>query len=162
MVLAVLDTIDSADIYLGKYLREEEILYTSLKDKTSVLKALAKALSKVALASHSEIYAALLTREEIVSTDLHIGVALPHALLPDQESFHIAISINTPRIHWSDDDSEPVNIIIALIGPDDQKNLHLQLISHLAIIASSNTRREKLLRAKTPENALSLFIEESD
>ena len=88
--------------------------------------------------SDSEIFDALVNREKLGSTGLGKGVAIPHGRMPELESPVCAfIRLSTP-VDFDASDGEPVDLVFALLVPEDSTEEHLQVLSTIAEIFSNS------------------------
>jgi PTS system nitrogen regulatory IIA component len=101
---------------------------------------------------------AILDREKVVSTGIGLGVAIPHAKLPDYPDFFIAIAISKKGIDWNALDNAAVRLIFMIGGPDDKQTEYLQLLSHLTMAIKDEERRKKLLTLNSKEAIIQLFL----
>lgn len=77
------------------------------------------------------IYQGLLERERLGSTGLGKGVAIPHARMPGiSHTIAAMITLKTP-INYDAPDNKPVDIVFALLVPEDGNENHLQNLSRL-------------------------------
>lgn len=101
---------------------------------------------------------AIFDREAIVSTGIGMGVAVPHAKLPDFTDFFIAVGIQRKNgLEWNALDQAPVRLIFMIGGPDDRQSEYLQILSFLTSVIRDVDLRKKLLNAKDPQEAFELF-----
>lgn len=105
------------------------------------------------------IYAKLLGREKIGSTGLTGGIAIPHARLEKLTAPRAAfISLQTP-IDYDTLDGAPVDLLFALLVPEQANELHLRLLAQLSE-AVSDSRLLDQLRATTDGAAvIALFAQ---
>ncbi len=101
---------------------------------------------------------AILDREKIVSTGIGLGVAIPHAKLPNYKDFFIVIGISKKGIDWNALDNSAVRLIFMIGGPDDKQTEYLQLLSNLTIALKDEERRKKLLTLNSKEAIIQLFL----
>ena len=86
----------------------------------------------------SEIFDALDSREKLGSTGLGKGVAIPHGRMPELENPVCAfIKLSTP-VDFDTSDGEPVDLVFALLVPEDSTEEHLQVLSTIAEIFSNS------------------------
>ncbi|TFG59480.1 MAG: PTS sugar transporter subunit IIA [Spirochaetales bacterium] len=100
---------------------------------------------------------ALKARENIVSTGIGLGVAVPHAKLPDIKAFFTSIAILKDKVDWDAIDQALVNIVFLIGGPDNQQTEYLKLLSKIILLIKNPGRRNTLLKCKTQEETLALF-----
>jgi PTS system nitrogen regulatory IIA component len=96
----------------------------------------------------------LLKREELGSTGIGSGVALPHARLPDlQRPFGLLAKLKQP-IEFDAIDGGPVDIVFVLLLPAAVENGQL---GPLALVARTLRPPENLARLRGAKNASALF-----
>jgi PTS system nitrogen regulatory IIA component len=100
---------------------------------------------------------AILNREQIVSTGIGMGVAIPHAKLHSYDQFFIAIGILKKPVQWQSLDGSPVRIVFMIGGPDDKQTEYLQILSHLTYAIKDEDLRKKLLTLNKPSEIIELF-----
>jgi len=86
----------------------------------------------------------LLAREQLGSTGLGHGVAIPHARLAEASS--VAAVFVRPLLPLAFDapDSKPVSDMLVLIVPTDSPQEHLDLLSAIATLFNERSFRESL------------------
>lgn len=105
-----------------------------------------------------EFRAAIFHREQLVSTGIGMGIAVPHAKLSSLPDFFIAIGIQKEKgIEWNALDLAPVRLIFLIGGPDNQQSEYLQLLSQLTSIIKNPEIRKELLKAESGEEVVALF-----
>lgn len=94
--------------------------------------------------SHDTIFTGLIERERLGSTGIGHGVAIPHCRLDDLEKpiglfFKLSEAVDFDAI-----DTNPVDLVFALIVPSNCCDQHLQTLAQLAELFSSDQHRETL------------------
>ena len=82
--------------------------------------------------SEMDILDALISRERLGSTALGQGIAVPHGRIADLERPVAAMITLTSGIECDAPDEEPVDIIFALLVPEDSTDEHLKILSIMA------------------------------
>ena len=96
----------------------------------------------------------LLKREELGSTGIGRGVAIPHARLPDlQRPFGLLARLKQP-IEFDAIDGQPVDIVFVLLLPAAAENGQL---GPLALVARTLRPPENLDRLRSAKNASELY-----
>jgi PTS system nitrogen regulatory IIA component len=96
----------------------------------------------------------LLKREELGSTGIGRGVAIPHARLPDlQRPYGLLAKLKQP-IEFDAIDSQPVDIVFVLLLSAAAENGQL---GPLALVARTLRSSENLVRLRSAKNASELF-----
>jgi PTS system nitrogen regulatory IIA component len=99
------------------------------------------------------IFLNLIGRERLGSTGIGFGVAIPHARVNNCQSPIGAVITLTSPIEFDAIDSLPVDIVFAMLVPDDANSEHLQYLAALAQGLNNNENREKI-RAADDSQAL--------
>lgn len=87
----------------------------------------------------SKIFDSLLSREKLGSTGLGLGVALPHGRSEQFSEARLAVIKLAQGIDYDAPDSEPVDLLFALIVPENSCDEHLQILALLAeMLADEN------------------------
>jgi PTS system nitrogen regulatory IIA component len=110
------------------------------------------------LPDRKQFRSAILHREQLVSTGIGMGVALPHAKLSQLDDFFIAIGIQRKKgIEWNALDKAPVRLIFLIGGPDDRQSEYLQILSRLTTAIKDMDLRKEMLQSESVEKVLALF-----
>ncbi|EIJ43673.1 PTS IIA-like nitrogen-regulatory protein PtsN [Beggiatoa alba B18LD] len=91
-----------------------------------------------------EIFESLLSRERLGSTGLGRGVAIPHARVPDCQLTLAAFVQLEQGIDYDAIDRQPVDLLFALMVPENCTEEHLQILAMLAEMFSNEKFRETL------------------
>ena len=134
------------------YLHPKAIVFLKATERNAALLELIAALQLNDPHTFSE---AVLAREQIISTGIGLGVAIPHAKLPTYHDFFIAIGIQKQGIPWDALDGTPVRVIFLVGGPDDRQTEYLQLLSRLTVAVKDQHRRKALIQAENEQDVLS-------
>ncbi len=145
-------------LLISKYLNVNLITQLEGDMRDEALAALVEQLDREKkLRDKEAFYRAILEREQIVSTGIGMGVAVPHAKLPGYKTFFIAIGIHQKGIPWDALDGIPVRLVFMIGGPDDKQTEYLQLLSRLTLAIKDEVRRKKILQLNKPEEIIALF-----
>lgn len=103
-------------------------------------------------------YDAILKRENIVSTGIGMGVAIPHAKDDRFLKFFISIGIQKEAgLDWRSLDDSPVKLIFMIGGPEKNQNEYLKILSSLTVIIKDETLRKKLINSTSKEEVIDLL-----
>src|SRR5229473_6180603 len=96
----------------------------------------------------------LLKREELGSTGIGGGIAIPHARLPDlQRPYGLLAKLKQP-IEFDAIDGQPVNLVFTLLLPAAAENGQLE---PLALVARKLRAPENLVRLRGAKNTSELY-----
>lgn len=141
------------------YLNKRLICFLDVETRDEAIDHLINAVHQVDLIPRGDTFRdAVLHREQLVSTGIGMGVAIPHAKLSDLDDFFIAIGIQRKKgIEWNALDKAPVRLIFLIGGPDHRQSEYLQILSQLTMAIKDVERRKEILMAQTPQDVISLF-----
>ena len=96
----------------------------------------------------------LLKREDLGSTGIGHGVAIPHARLPDlQRPFGLLAKLKQP-VEFDAIDGQPVDIVFVLLLPAAVEN---EALAALALVARTLRSPENLARLRAAKNTAELL-----
>jgi PTS system fructose-specific IIA component/PTS system nitrogen regulatory IIA component len=103
----------------------------------------------------------IIKREELGSTGIGRGIAIPHIQHPSVKRSVGAVAISADGIDFDCVDDEKAHICILVIFPPDCPGDHLRILEHLTRRLKDDTFRSSLKQCKTREAILAL-LEEAD
>ncbi|HHJ20903.1 MAG TPA: PTS sugar transporter subunit IIA [Gammaproteobacteria bacterium] len=119
---------------LSSLLSEDRVdWHPDASSKKRALEVLSGLLSSAAPGLEpNDVFESLLARERLGATGLGRGVAIPHGRLAGVAQPSIAmIKLNT-GVEFDAPDKQPVDLLFALIVPDESSEEHLEILSLLA------------------------------
>ena len=120
--------------------------------KKRVLEQAARLLAGTADEPDAEqIFERLLERERLGSTGLAGGVALPHARMPGISESRGAFLQLARAVEFDALDGSPVDLVFALLVPENANEEHLQLLAKLAAMFNEKELRDRLREAEAGE-----------
>ncbi|MBT8145520.1 MAG: PTS IIA-like nitrogen regulatory protein PtsN [Gammaproteobacteria bacterium] len=101
--------------------------------KKRLLKRISESIEEnVGYLDANTVFDALMAREQLGSTGLGNGIAIPHCKVPEcKEILGCIVTLEEP-IDFDSIDSKPVDLIFVLIVPDEQSDAHVQTLSQVA------------------------------
>lgn len=131
------------------------------EDKDSAINALIDTVKgQVSDEVLEKIREGVFDREQIMSTGVGKGLAIPHCKIPEVEESYAAIATLKDPLDYNSIDNKDVSIIFLLIGPESKNSLHIKLLSRVSRLMNSETFREKILNADSTDEILEAFREE--
>ncbi|MGI6457482.1 MAG: PTS sugar transporter subunit IIA [bacterium] len=128
--------------------------------KQDVIAELVDVLVTVKKLPHRQVILdALLEREEVGSTGIGHGVALPHAKCAEVKEIHIACGVAPQGVDFDALDREPVFIFFLILAPRSAPGQHLKVMSILTRFLSKVQAREKLMQAKDADEVYAVLDE---
>ncbi len=146
-------------VKISDYLDESLISFIDAAGRNEAIDALIDLLEDAGkLPNKAAFRKAILDREEIVSTGIGMGVAVPHAKLKGFKQFYIVVGIQQKKgLDWSAIDKAPVRLIFLIVGPDDRQSEYLQILSLLTSAVKDPDLRKKLMCATSTHEVLGAF-----
>jgi len=103
------------------------------------------------------LFEAVRKREELGTTGIEKGVAVPHARVRLLARSAIAFGRSVKGVDWDCCDGLPAHFIFLLVTPEREEGVQVQLLATLARGLSPALVRERLLAAETKEDVLKLL-----
>lgn len=108
--------------------------------------------------SDKEVYKeAVIERENLSTTGMVDGIAIPHARTNAITQAGIAAMTLPEGVDYESMDGQPTTLIFLIGAPDNGENLHLQVLSELSTLLMDHDFCEDLKNAGTPEEFLSII-----
>jgi len=144
----------------------KEAIRTHLEasDKESVIRAMSTALmetKKIEQQDYESIVEAILKREELGSTGIGRGVAVPHTKHPSVDRLVGTVAISEEGVDFDSLDGEKVHLLFLLVSPPDRPGDHLRALENISRQLRDDTFCRFLKQSKTPEDVWQL-LEEAD
>ena len=96
-------------------------------------------------------------REAEFATGMGNGIAIPHCKNDCvKEAAFTLVKLKNP-VDWGSLDDEPVDYVIMLAAPESSDNVHLKMLSGLAVSLMDDNFRESLKDAADVEQIINIF-----
>ena len=124
----------------GDFVSSEAIrAQLAAEDKEGVIREMIGALleaGKISAGEVESIVKAIMKREELGSTGIGRGVAVPHTKHPSVQRLVGTVAVSSEGIDFNSLDGEKVQLFFLLISPPDRPGDHLRALGkHLAAVA---------------------------
>ncbi len=134
----------------------------SVNSKRQALQVIADMAARQLGLEASVIHQALLDREKLGSTGVGLGVAVPHAALSGLDRMYgVFIRLDTP-IDYEAIDDMPVDLIFALLAPEDAGTEHLRALAKVSRVLRQKDLREQLRLLEKPDAIYALLTGMAD
>ncbi len=145
---------------INDYLKLEAVnLELESKDKKSILKELFGKLSKCSeVNDEKKCYEDLMERENLGSTGIGKGVAIPHAKTDGVDKIIMTIGISKNPIYFDSIDDEDVRIFFMFLAPTNLSQEYLVLLAKISRFIREDKFREQLLNASSKEEIKEILI----
>ncbi|MBU3620141.1 PTS sugar transporter subunit IIA [Polynucleobacter sp. CS-Odin-A6] len=126
-------------------------------NRTEVFATVGKLFSKQAGLEADAIVGFLNAREDLGSTALGAGVAIPHGRVKGLKNPVAAFVKLKEPIEFAAPDGEAVSILIFLLVPEKATQQHLEILSSIAQLLSDQDTRKSLASENSPEKVCQLL-----
>ncbi|MBM3211333.1 PTS sugar transporter subunit IIA [Candidatus Poribacteria bacterium] len=118
-------------------------------NKIDVIKELVMMLKKTGAINDTEsITRGVLEREELGTTAIGQGIAIPHGKFDAVENLMAAFGRSEKGIDFGSVDKQPVKLIFLLIAPSNSAGPHLTALARISRLLKNQNFRMELLKAK--------------
>ncbi len=150
------------EVIVKNILSPERIVFINHTTKRDALVELANNLSTAPQVKYQdELVTEILKREELMSTAIGRGIAIPHVRLSSVTDLVMSVGIcKKDIIDYQSIDEIPVRILIMIAAAYNQHTYYLQTLSFFSSKLKEKELREKLLNAKNSEEAYELLTSE--
>lgn len=141
-------------------LYKENTVCMNLKSKTKqdVINEMVELLDKNGILNNkNELKKEILEREELSSTGFGNGIAIPHAKTSAVKIPRVAVGISKDGFDFDSVDGNKANLIFMIAAGDDDNDLHLKTLSHLAQNLMDDEFVKEILNSKSKKEIVQLL-----
>ena len=110
----------------------------------------------------NKLIEALMAREQLGSTAIGQGVAIPHAKTDGVEKLMAAFGISKKGVNFDSLDGEPAYIFFLLLAPQDSAGPHLKALARISRILKDKYFRDKLRNSPDEKAVINIISEEDE
>lgn len=135
-------------------LTSPELIFPRLDcpDRTSLLRTLAERVAANSPVHDSRrLYELLVEREDVASTGVGNGVAIPHCKMNRLDRVILALGLTEKGIDFGAVDGEPVRLFFLVVSPDNTPAAHLQCLAAISKWVRDADRVTALLEIDDPQ-----------
>jgi mannitol/fructose-specific phosphotransferase system IIA component (Ntr-type) len=147
---------------LTQYIRPDCFL-PALQERTreDALRALVRAVASHGyLRDERDVFARLMERENIQSTAVGNGIAIPHCFTDEVPDLIIAVARAPGGLDFDSFDGKPTHVVFLLMGNRQEHSLHLKALARIARLIKSTSFIEKIVASSTVEDMVKAFEQE--
>jgi mannitol/fructose-specific phosphotransferase system IIA component (Ntr-type) len=127
------------------------------RTKVDVLRELVGLVANGRSAADEEsVLASVREREQVLSTGIGQGIAIPHGKTPHVDQLVLAAGGSPVPIDFDALDGQPVRLFFLLVGPESASGAHVKALSRISRLLRREQLRSDLLAAKSPEAFLEM------
>ena len=98
--------------------------------------------------------AAVREREQLLSTGIGAGVAIPHGKTTVMDQLVMAAGVAQEGIEFDALDGEPVQLFFLVLGPESAAGAHVKVLSRLSRLLRREQLRQELRRVRSEQDFL--------
>jgi PTS system nitrogen regulatory IIA component len=147
-------------VQVENILSPDRVVFINYATKRDALLALAENLAAAPqIKNQQELSLEILKREELMSTAIGRGIAIPHVRLPSITDLVVSVGISRCDIvDFLPLDDEPVRLMFMIAAAYNQHAYYLQTLSFFSARLKNRELRDSLLQTKTKEEAYKLLV----
>ena len=143
-------------------LTRPELIFPGLQaaDRPQLLRILAEKIAARGLVRNpEELYQKLWEREQIGSTGIGSGLAIPHCKLQGLAKGVVAVGIVPGGVDFGAADGRPVRLVFLVISPNESPAEHLQVLAAISRWVKADRHAEGVLALDDPQT-IQQYLEE--
>ncbi len=145
-----------------KSLTRPELVFPDLacSDRQTLFQTLAQRLVGAGHFNDTdELYDRLWEREQLGSTGIGDGVAVPHCKMPGSPRVVVAVALLREGVDFGAVDDQPVRLVFLVVSPEDQPAAHLHCLSAISRWLNAGDHVERILEMDDSSSIYGLLSE---
>lgn len=112
------------------------------------------------ITDRQKVLEAVLQREEIMSTGIGHGIAIPHGKSEYVTELGGVLGIKQEGVDFDALDGKPTYIFFLLVSPMDVSGPHIKALARISRLLKGEDFRQRLIHASDKEDAIAIIVEE--
>ena len=131
------------------------------RDKREILEELVDVLEVgEKISDREKVLEAVLQREEIMSTGIGHGIAIPHGKSEFVKELGGVLGIKSEGVEFDSLDGQPTFIFFLLVSPMDVSGPHIKALARISRLLKGEDFRQKLIACPDKDAAIKILAEE--
>jgi len=141
-------------------LSPHRVIFMNYSSKRDALLALAENLAAAPqVKNRQELSTEILKREELMSTAIGCGIAIPHVRLSSITDLVVSVGVSRANIvDFQPLDDEPVRLVFMIAAAHNQHAYYLQTLSWFSTRLKNKKLRDSILVAQTEQQVYDLLV----
>ena len=110
----------------------------------------------------NDLLRVLLEREELGSTGIGDGIAIPHGKVQKIDKLVVSCGRSIEGVDFQSMDGKPTHIVFLLIAPENSAGVHLKALARISRLLKDGDFRRSLMEANTGEEIFDIIINEDE
>jgi fructose-specific phosphotransferase system IIA component len=133
-------------------------LNLTAKNKEGVLEEMATMVHNAGKVSDRDAFLkSLMKRENLESTGIGKGLAIPHARTDTVQGVVMAFARSEAGVDFQSLDKKPAHLIFLIASPEKEKSAYIKALARISRLLRKDDFRNRLLKAATPQEVLQLI-----
>lgn len=135
-------------------------LESTASTKDDLLHEIAAVTAESGLAakvSEAKLYSALAERENLSSTGMQNGVAIPHGRFETLDDFVVGMVYHRKGLDFDAIDGQKSHFFFFIFGPSIERHTHIKILSSLSKLIRDNSTLKQIAKARNPEDVVALL-----
>ncbi|NQU38722.1 MAG: PTS sugar transporter subunit IIA [Lentisphaerae bacterium] len=151
---------------ISEFLSEAPIkIGLEARNKTAAIEEMIDLLvsdHQISLANRGSVIEAVMKREQMISTGMEHGVAIPHGAVDSVDDIVAAMGVSRDGIDFQSIDGRPTYIVILLILPSNKYSSSVQAMAGISRVLTSPQIRKSIIEATSSDALLDCILEEEE
>jgi nitrogen PTS system EIIA component len=129
------------------------------RDKAGVIAELTRHLVARSGGEYAQVLEAIEERENVLSTGIGFGVAIPHARSSAVRELSVVCGVSPVPVPYDSIDGDPVRLFFLIVGPEAAAGQHVKILSRIARLVRKENLRQQLCRADTADRFYAALLD---
>lgn len=146
-------------------LMDQSLIISNLSSRTKkeVLKEMVDCIVRKEIdIDGTELLRVLMEREELGSTGIGDGIAIPHGKIKKINRLIVSCGRSIEGVDFHSMDGKPTHIIFLLIAPENSAGIHLKALARISRLLKDAEFRKSLMMANTAGEIYRTIIQEDE
>jgi PTS system nitrogen regulatory IIA component len=121
------------------------------RDKAGIIAELTRHLVARSGGEYAQVLEAIEERENVLSTGIGFGVAIPHARSSAVRELSVVCGVSPVPVPYDSIDGDPVRLFFLIVGPEAAAGQHVKILSRIARLVRKENLRQQLCQADTAD-----------
>jgi len=128
------------------------------QDKKGAIDELALAVSETTKVPVKELATVLMEREQLGSTGIGGGIAIPHGKLGSVQSIIVGFGLSRKGVEYESLDNKPVHIFFLLLTPENSTGGHLKVLAQISKLLKMDQFKKGLVAAQSVDDIYDIIM----
>ena len=144
------------------YLKPDRVVMLRGTSKADALELLVSALVNTGVdVEKEELTQAVWAREQMMSTGIGNGLAVPHVRLPGLSEMAMALGVSREGIaDYESLDETPIHVIVLIAAPQGEHEAYIRLLGSAADVLKKEPLRQAIIAAEDSSEVCRIFTED--